>query len=257
MFNVSVEDPLRTTDLARAARISVQQVRNYEAAGLLPIVARSRSRYRLYSARHLAALLTARKLIEGFGNESTRVIMQAVHGGRIAEALAVIDERHVQLARTRAQLETTRRALDVLATQPPAGAMHGRRLTVSEAAQAVGVRPSAVRFWEQHGLLHPLRDRGNRYRLYDERQMRRLRVVALLRDADHDFDAIRLTLQELEGGQPQRTLAAIARREQALTERSWRCLEGAAALHAYIQTHRESAGVQEPVNSTPFRRAAP
>ncbi len=244
MFNVSVERQLRTADLARAARISVQQVRNYEAAGLLPGVDRSLSRYRLYSARHLAALLTARKLIEGFGNESTRAIMQALHGGRIAEALAEIDERHVQLARTRAQLDTTRRALDVLATQLPTSAAHGGRLTVSEAARAVGVRPSAVRFWERQGLLHPKRDNANRYRLYDERQMRRLRVVALLREADHDFDAIRLTLQELEGGQPQRTLAAIARRERALTERSWRCLEGAAALHAYIRDHGNSAGLK-------------
>ncbi len=254
---MSVEKPLRTAQLARAANLSVQQVRNDEAAGLLPPVKRSTSGYRLYTARHLAALLTARKLIDGFGSERARAIMQSLHAGRIADALAMIDERHVQLAQTRAQLETTRGALDLLAHQSPAGSPHGGRLTVSEAARAVGVRPSAVRFWEQRGLLRPMRDQGNRYRLYDERQMRLLRVIALLRGADHDFDAIRLTLQELEAGHPQRTLAAIARREQALTQRSWRCLEGAAALFAYIREHLDHSALGMLPGSTPFQRAAP
>ena len=38
---------LCTIDLARAAGISVQQVHNYEALGLLPPVSRSKSGYRL------------------------------------------------------------------------------------------------------------------------------------------------------------------------------------------------------------------
>lgn len=254
---MSVEKPLRTAHLARAANLSVQQVRNDEAAGMLPPVNRSASGYRLYTARHLTALLTARKLVDGFGSERARTIMRSLHAGRLADALAVIDERHEQLAQTRTQLETTRRALDLLAQQLPAAVPHAGRLTVSEAARAVGVRPSAVRFWEQRGLLHPTRDQGNQYRLFDERQMRLLRVIALLRGADHDFDAIRLTLQELEAGHPQRTLAAIARREQALTQRSWRCLEGAAALFSYIREHLDSTALGMPPGSTPFQRAAP
>ena len=75
--------------------------------------------------------------------------------------------------------------------------------------------------------------------------------------ADHDFDAIRLTLQELEAGHPQRTLAAIARREQALTQRSWRCLDGAAALFTYIREHLDDSALGMPPGSTPFQRTAP
>ena len=47
---------LRTRDLALAGHISVQQVRNYEANGLIPLAQRSPSGYRLYTQQHLAAL---------------------------------------------------------------------------------------------------------------------------------------------------------------------------------------------------------
>ena len=64
---MTLRDSLRTVDLARAVGVSVQQVRNYEAQGLLPEVARSGSGYRLYTERHLAALKTARALVGGYG----------------------------------------------------------------------------------------------------------------------------------------------------------------------------------------------
>ena len=57
----------RTKDLAEAVNISVQQVRNYEALGFIPVVERSPSGYRRYTQHHLAALKTARHLIGGYG----------------------------------------------------------------------------------------------------------------------------------------------------------------------------------------------
>jgi hypothetical protein len=48
---------LRTRDLALAGGISVQQVRNYEASGLIPKTQRSPSGYRLYTHHHLADAL--------------------------------------------------------------------------------------------------------------------------------------------------------------------------------------------------------
>lgn len=233
---MTVSPYLRTKDLAEAADISVQQVRNYEASGFLPAVERSPSGYRRYTRRHLVALTTARQLIGAYGGQRAQQIMQAVHKGRLAHALALIDERHAELAGTRLQLEQTLAALSVLAAQLPSEthAHVSKGLHVGAAARLVGVRVSALRFWEQQGLLEPSREKGNKYRLYDEQQLRRLRIVALLRQANHDFDAIRTTLAELEAGQPQRAVAAIEQRRSEVARMSWRCLEAIAALHAYI-----------------------
>ncbi|MCU0494856.1 MAG: MerR family transcriptional regulator [Chloroflexaceae bacterium] len=233
---MTVESYLRTSDLAKAAGISVQQVRNYEASGFIPVAERSPSGYRRYTGQHLAALTTARQLVGAYGIQRTQQIMQAVHEHRLAAALALIDERHGELARTREQLEQTLAALRLLTVQPavPRHVDYAEGLRVGAAAALVGVRVSALRFWEQQGLLHPRRERYSNYRIYDEGQLRRLRIVALLRQANYDFEAIHSVLDELEAGQLQRAVAAIEARRSELARTSWRCVGAMAALHGYV-----------------------
>lgn len=228
---------LRTVDLALAAGISVQQVRNYEASGFIPAAERSPSGYRRYTRRHLVALLAARQLAGAYGSALGQQIMAAVHADQLAQALALIDRRHAELAATRAQLGDTLAALHVLAAQLPAEAHPhaAERLRAGEAARLVGVRVSALRFWEAQGLLQPSREPGSNYRLFDERQLRRLRIVALLRQANYGFEAIRATLDELEAGRPQRAVVAVEQRRSQLAAHSWRCLEALAALQAYLR----------------------
>ncbi|MEZ4835301.1 MAG: MerR family transcriptional regulator [Caldilineaceae bacterium] len=231
-----VDGYLRTKDLADAVQVSVQLVRNYEAEGFLPVAERGANGYRRYTRRHLEALRTTRLLMHGYGWQGTLRIMQAVHAGNLADALAQIDERHAELDRTRRQLAQTLSTLTVLTAQLPAVA-HTRaaqRLRVGEAAQEVGVPVSSLRFWEQQGLLHPVRERGSNYRLYDERQLRRLRIIVLLRQENYDFAAIHATLDELEAGRPERALAAVEERRNELARIGWSCAEGVAALVGYV-----------------------
>jgi DNA-binding transcriptional MerR regulator len=233
---------LRTIDLAQAGHISVQQVRNYEASGVIPSAERSPSGYRRYTQQHLIALKTARRLLAGYGWPRTRAIMQVVHRGDLAAALALIDERHAELAHKRIEVEQTLTALSALAAQSaplattPTTPMthHAQRLRVGEAAQQVGVRVSALHFWEQQGLLHPARDQSSHYRLYDERQMRRLRVVVLLREAGYGFGVIQATLDELAAGQPEKAIAAVEQRRAEIARTSWFCLGALSAFQGYV-----------------------
>ena len=234
---MKLDNTLHTIDLARAAGISVQQVRNYEAFGLLPPVSRSKSGYRLYTLQHLAALKTARSLVAGYGWQRMPKIMQALHGGNLGAALALIDARHAELASKRQECEQTLLALHALAEQlPPEQSSHSlQRLHVGEAARQVGVRVSALHFWEQQDLLHPARDQSNRYRLYDEQQMRRLRVVALLREAGYDFNVIHLVLDELAAGRIEKAIEAVEKRREELTHISWVCIEALTSFQSYVR----------------------
>src|SRR5437016_10444383 len=231
-----IRDSLRTIDLARAAGISVQQVRNYEAWGLLPPASRSKSGYRLYTQHHLAALKTARSLVGGYGWQRMPTIMQALHRGDLSAALATIDSRHAELASKRLQVEQTLSALRALAAQstPLQSSRHPQRFRVGEAAKQVGVRVSALHFWEQQGLLHPVRDQYSRYRLYDEQQMRRLRVVVLLRDAGYPFNVIQSVLDELAAGRPEKAIVAVEKRREELTRTSWACIEALTCFQRYV-----------------------
>jgi DNA-binding transcriptional MerR regulator len=231
----------RTKDLADAVRISVQQVRNYEADGFIPAANRSPNGYRRYTEQHLTALKVAKQLMAGYGLQRTQQIMQAIHQGKRSRALALIDERHAELAAMRLQNEQTFSALNTLALQLPVNeaVRIPEHLYVSAAARLVGVRVSALRFWEQQGLLHPTREKSSRYRLYDQRQLHRLRIVVLLRQANYDFATIRTTLNELETRQFQRALAAVESRQNELDRISWSCLQAIAALHCYITEFME------------------
>ena len=227
---------LRTIDLAKAAGISVQQVRNYEASGLIPPVARSPGGYRLYTQQHLVALKTARSLVGGYGWQRTPTIMRALHRSELSTALALIDERHAELASKRLQVEQTLAALRTLAAQPAPlpGTRRPVLLRVGEAAKQVGVRVSALHFWEQQGLLQPLREQISRYRLYDEQQMHRLRMVVLLRDAGYGFNVILSVLGELAAGQPEKAIVAVEKRREELTRASWACIEALTSFQHYV-----------------------
>ncbi|GAC1392780.1 MAG: hypothetical protein NVS4B11_16150 [Ktedonobacteraceae bacterium] len=96
------------------------------------------------------------------------------------------------------------------------------------------VRVSALHFWEQQGLLHPVREQNSRYRLYDEYQMRRLRVVVLLREADYDFKVIRSVLEELAAGRPEKAIVAVEKRREELTRTSWSCIEALTSFQHYV-----------------------
>lgn len=236
---MKVDGVLRTRDLAEAGQVGVQQVRNYEASGLIPAAERGPSGYRRYTQRHLAALATARILVAGYGWQRARAIMQGVHRGDLPAALAPIDDHHAELAGQRQRAEQTLAALRALVAPPavPVPTRPGHQLRVGAAARQVGVRVSALRFWEGQGLLHPLRDERSGYRLYDAQQMRRLRIVALLREQGYDFGAIRATLDQLAAGTPEHAIAAVERRRAAVARAGWACLVATAALHGYIGTH--------------------
>jgi DNA-binding transcriptional MerR regulator len=236
---MSVRTVLRTRDLATAAGISVQQVRNYEAHGLLPNATRGPTGYRLYTQQHLAALHTVRSLVPGYGWQRTSAIMQALHRDDLSAALALVDERHAEQARKREQVEQTLAALRALAAQLTAGhrAQQAQPLRVGAAAKQVGVRVSAVHFWEQLGLLHPLREPQSRYRVYDEQQLRQLRVVALLRDAGYSFGVIRSVLETLAAGRPEQAIAAVEQRREELARISWSCVDALTHLRDYVREY--------------------
>jgi DNA-binding transcriptional MerR regulator len=177
----------------------------------------------------------ARALIDGYGWEPARRAMAAVHRGDTAAALAAVDASHGALDRERQQLgqllHTLRAAARSTSARP--GAPTGP-VGIGEAARRAGVRASAVRFWEQQGLLQPARDRSSGYRRYDARQLRLLEVVALLRRAGYGFDALRPVVDELRAGQPERAVRVAEQRLDELTEASRRRLKATAALAAYL-----------------------
>lgn len=240
---------IRGVELARQAGISVQQVRNYEKAGLLPTVARSAGGHREFDDSHERALLTARALVRAYGWDGAVVIMTAVHRADLPAAVGYIDQAHGQLAAERERVQHALQAFEIVVTRPDhsepqvATALDqlgpGSDLRIGQLAHLLGVRTSSLRFWERAGLIRPTREPVTGYRSYDRTAARDAQLVRLLRQGDFPMAMIRAALDEMHSapdGRPERVGAELRRREQQLQQRSLRRLRANALLVAYLDT---------------------
>jgi DNA-binding transcriptional MerR regulator len=227
---------LRPVDLAREAGISTQQVRNYEAAGVLPATPRTDTGHRRYDEGHLLALLTYRALAQGFGTDTATAVMRAVHDGDQPLALRLVDAGHAALHEQRLATDAASEALGAAVEQvldaPPAA---GPALRVGELAAQLGVRTSTLRVWEAAGLLTPTREPGTNYRRYGALQVRDARIINMLRRGRYQFAQIKPVLEGLRRTASTEALrAAVAERRAAHDRRTRAMLHGAALLHQYL-----------------------
>ncbi|MET8144858.1 MerR family transcriptional regulator [Sphaerisporangium sp. NPDC005288] len=234
------EAKLRPVDLARLVGISAQQVRNYADTGILPPAPRTPAGYRSFGERHRAALLTYRALAPGYGWDAARSIMQALHTGDVAHALALVDAAHAALHRQRLSLRATARALEEVAGQEPeqgleVSARSRRGLRVGEVAALLGVRASALRLWESAGLLTPRREPGTRYRSYAPADVRDARMVHMLRQGRYPLSQIKGIIEGLRRtGSRDALRAAVEQRAAELTRRAAGMLEASSHLQHYL-----------------------
>ncbi|GAA1126828.1 MerR family transcriptional regulator [Kitasatospora arboriphila] len=231
---------LRPVDLARAAGITTQQIRNYADAGILPPAPRTAAGYRRFDDGHLDALLAYRALARGCGPQQARAVMRAVHAGERSGALALVDAAHAALHGERQALAATSAALEALADRPPQPRRPPGRsagLRIGEVAALLGVRTSAVRTWEAAGLLVPGRERGTGYRSFGPADVRDAQVTAVLRRAHHGLPQIRSVLDDLRRtGSTGALRAAVAHRHAALDGQAAALLEAAVHLSRCLGT---------------------
>lgn len=222
---------MRPIDLATGAGVSTQQVRKLEAAGVLPAAERTASGYRIYRDVHLSALHCYQALVPGHGAKIARTIMAAIATGEVDRALEAIDASHTELQQQREALHATAQALSQFTEDVEQPSALSRPLTIGQLAGLLGVRTSALRVWEDAGLLAPARQTSQSHRLYDVRDIRDARVIGLLRQGHYRFDRIRPVIEELQGSPDTRALrAALDERRTAHANRSRSMLHGAALI---------------------------
>ncbi|MBI0299630.1 MerR family transcriptional regulator [Streptomyces sp. PRKS01-29] len=228
---------LRPVDLARMAGVSTQQIRNYVDAGILPPAARTPAGYRRLDDRHRRALVTYRALMPGYGAETARAVMRAVHDEDVALALTLVNAGHAALHDQRLSLEAAGEALEAVAEQTPDASVPSRSgpLRIGEVAARLGLRTSALRVWESAGLLRPRRDRSTGYRVYGPSDVRDARMIDLLRQVRYPLPQIRPVLEGLRRtGSSEALRTVIARRQEELAQRATAMLEGSCRLHHYL-----------------------
>jgi DNA-binding transcriptional MerR regulator len=249
---------LRTTDVAGESGYSVQQVRDLERLGVIPPATRASNGYRSYTPLHVRALHAYRGLAEAAGPVAARRLCTELRTQPLAEAAAAVNAVHAGLARERDEALRAQQALRTIRAEAHTGARTGIRagtrpetptesagdtMTITELAEALGVRSSTLRFWEQEGLIAPERVTSLRARRYAPPAIDAARIVAALRGAGHGIPAVREvmdSLRNLEG--PAEAEHLLRQRLDLIAARSVALLRAGADLAAVVTAAAARAG---------------
>ncbi|MFE3025454.1 MerR family transcriptional regulator [Nocardia tengchongensis] len=224
---------LRTADVARRAGYSVQQIRNLERDGVLPPAARTSAGYRAYDAVHVVSARAYRALAAGTGPVAAKEIVRAAHHDSPARMLALLDAAHAGLDTERRDLEATRAAVRHISEEPLAEVRGSDSMSVSELADALGIRPSTLRHWDATGLVTPGRAVHRDARIYAPADVRDARIVHQLRRAGYGIPALGILMAEFRGARRwNEVLERLAVRDASIESRSLSLLDGAAELRA-------------------------
>lgn len=224
-----------TSAMAEASGYSVQQVRDLEALGVIAAASRTASGHRRFAATHLRQLLAYRDLALAVGPVDARRVLAEIRTLAPAEAVARVGALHIGLHREREQLLAARAALVAIGEEAvtDARATDADAMTITELSGALGVRPSALRFWEREGLLQPehLRTRSGTARRYRVAAIRQARIVVALRAAGHRICEVAAALEAItELGEVETSIAVLDERADLLTRRWHGLLRAGATL---------------------------
>ena len=73
-----------------------------------------------------------------------------------------------------------------------------KHISIGEAAKIAGVNTSAIRHWENEGLIHSERNKENGYRMFTIPELRKILVISSLRKTVYYIDNMKQLLEDLD-----------------------------------------------------------
>ncbi len=182
----------KTAEIAAAIGIHPNTVRLYEELEFIPKPERRPNGYRVFTDFHIEQLRLARLAfrIEVLQNGLRKKIVQMVKtsaAGNFDTALVLTQEYIAQIQKERSNAEE---AIEIV-KQILSGAEQENRhlLKRKEVSEYLGISMDTLRNWEMNGLL-TVKRKQNGYRVYTDKDIRRLKVIRSLRCANYSLEAI-------------------------------------------------------------------
>lgn len=244
-----------TSQLAAAAGYSVQQVRDLERIGVIPAVRRKANGHRAFEPVHVHALQVYRSLAVAIGPVPARSTLQRLYHLPSDEAAALVGSWHIELARERTEALEGVRMLDIISAEArgKAAADVEAAMTITELANALGLRASTLRFWEQAGLVTPERVTRMKARRYPPGAIRAARITAALRAAGYPIPELQNLMESLQDvratGDLNAARARLQGRLDAIGGRMWALMRAGGDIATLLSgptdppaTHRACLG---------------
>ena len=182
----------KTAEIAAMIGIHPNTVRLYEELGLIPKPERLANGYRVFTDFHIHQFRLARLAfqVEVLQNGLRKKIVQMVKlsaAGNFDAAIALTKDYLVQVRQEQANAEEAIDVAQQILYGPPMESI--RCLKRKEASDYLNISMDTLRNWELNGLM-TIKRKQNGYRIYDDKDIQRLKIIRSLRCANYSLEAI-------------------------------------------------------------------
>ncbi|SET40797.1 DNA-binding transcriptional regulator, MerR family [Natronincola peptidivorans] len=194
----------KTSEIAELVCVHPNTVRLYEKWKLLQPVPRNCKGYRLYTEDHLEQMRLARialrcNFIEGnIRNLATDIVKTGAQGDLQKALNMAYDYRiHIQKELTKAE-----EALEIIYKWLKDEVTVGEETYMKrkDVANLLNISIDVLRDWERNGLIKVPRSPNNNYRMYGAYEIRRLKVIRTLRNANYSMMSILRMFKYIDEG---------------------------------------------------------
>ena len=193
-----------TSEIAKLVCVHPNTVRLYEKWRLLQPVSRNCKGYRLYTEDHLEQMRLARialrcDFIEGNIRNLATVIVKTAAQGELQKALNMSYDYiiHIQNELTKAE-----EALEIIykGLKDEVKVEEETYIKRKDVANLLNISIDVLRNWERNGLIKVPRSPNNNYRVYGGYEIRRLKVINTLRNANYSMMSILRMFKHIDEG---------------------------------------------------------
>lgn len=189
-----------TSQIANQVSIHPNTVRFYEEIGFLATIPRKKNGYRIYTDIHLEQLklikigLKNELLQNGLRTQITNIIKTSAKGN-YDEALNLSKKYLNNIFKEQKNAEES---ISIVENKIlPNNNITNKSYTRKQAADYLGLTIDTLRNWELNGLL-TVKRKENGYRIYNEEDIKRLKIINSLRCANYSLSSILRLLNTLE-----------------------------------------------------------
>ncbi|MEK4237163.1 MerR family DNA-binding transcriptional regulator [Paenibacillus sp. FSL H7-0714] len=228
-------DNYTPTIIAKKLNVSTTTLRRYEVQGLVPEVPRTPSNRRCYTDIHVQAFITIRELLQGYEIPVVYDVMRKIKARQIEDALWSINQEQHNAQTEKHRLEDVLRMFRNADLSKYNDLEVTNAMTIGEVAQMAGVKPSAIRHWEQEGLITSNRNKDNGYRLYTVTELRKIILISSLRKTVYYIENMKQLLNEIETQNYKKVEMSFELALQKLNSQLMKQFLGIAELMKYVK----------------------
>jgi DNA-binding transcriptional MerR regulator len=225
--------------MANALNVSTTTLRRYEAQDLIPLVPRTNSNHRFYQPIHFQAFTTIRALLKGYDIPIVYEVMRMIKSSRFEEALWLVNEQQFQIQVEKQRVEEILTMIQHAEFTQYKDLKLKECMSIGESAKIAGVNTSAIRHWENEGLVHSERNKENGYRMFSISELRKILIISSLRKTVYYIENMKKLLNDLDTQNYDKIEQSFQVALENLNNQLLLQLKGIAELMKYIHCYQE------------------